>query len=171
MTTKSPGPGARLHSSLAAMPPVAPITVASPDEKLDARAFRLYVDDAHVPCTSVDLYCDEKNPAVLVVVFRTSINALDDGGSDPRLDVAWGGYRPGMRVSLVQQAAAEGRRLPSPGTVDVESIEAPLERGGETYFICRAVTPVVDWNNEEQVASAGDRLKVPAGWFPLRGDA
>jgi len=139
-------------------PTVQPVPSSTPSDALKDRDFALYVDGKRV-----NAEVSIKSDGVSVdVYFSTSIEALDNPDADPKLDIAWGGWKPGDSVHLHQPADV---RYPENGFVIIESIEPAQAAGGTTYFVCTALTAVHDWVNDAKVCDASDKVRIPASWF------
>ena len=139
-----------------------PIPESKRSERVQDRAFTLFVDDKRVP----GKYKVESDGVEVRVTWVTSVAALDDPNADFEAQLAWGGWKPGDTVH-VRQPVPEGQKpWPPCGTVQILSIEiGDLARGQETHFLCYAQTDFFDWENDSLVVENGKRVRVPASWF------
>ncbi len=138
---------------------VAPLPHTKPSEKLTDNDFALFVNGNRA---RAEVKISEQGHEI-VVTFRTTLAALADPRVDPVIDAAWGGWKPGDTAHVRQPSK---KKLPSNGFVEIESIRPAQKAGEPTYFVCRAMTAVYDWEDDgKMICDATQRLMVPADWF------
>ena len=85
-----------------------PIPESKRSERVQDRAFTLFVDDKRVP----GKYKVESDGVEVRVTWVTSVAALDDPNADFEAQLAWGGWKPGDTVHVANpfpRAKSRGR--------------------------------------------------------------
>jgi hypothetical protein len=142
------------------LPAVEPLIGDKPSKDLAHRDFAMYVDGNRVNC-DVRVVRDSNGPG-LTVTFTTSHGALDSPDVDPKVEIAWGGWKAGDSAHLYQPA---NEKLPSNGFVQIIRVKPPKKAGDPAIFVVKAVTPVYDHLTEQTICEGGEWAEIPASWF------
>lgn len=140
--------------------PVQPVLGARPSAAIKDHDFALYFDGVRVPA---EMKLKEGSDGIEVIVaFRTSRSALLDPSVDPKMELAWGGWRAGDTCHLYQPSL---KKMPPNGFVAIEGIVLPARADEMVMFRVHALTAVHDWHTEKEICKASERALIPADWF------